>query len=55
MALGAAGNDEGIKLLEDYLATIGWGSYGFGLPKDIRMPRYNNGTSSPLTTSRDEL
>ncbi|KAI8150031.1 aromatic ring-opening dioxygenase LigB subunit [Fennellomyces sp. T-0311] len=52
VALGAAGNDEGIKLLEDYIATLGWGSYGFGLPKGLSMPTYRNGTS---LFARDEL
>ncbi|ORZ21403.1 aromatic ring-opening dioxygenase LigB subunit [Absidia repens] len=33
-ALGAAGNDHGAKILEDYTATISWGSYAFGLDNE---------------------
>lgn len=42
VAIGAAEEDEGVKLLEDYYATLAWGSYGFGLPKDIKMPVYQS-------------
>ncbi|CDS03323.1 hypothetical protein LRAMOSA00725 [Lichtheimia ramosa] len=52
VALGAAGEDEAIKLLEDYFCTLGWGSYGFGLSKDITLPKYSNQT---VSFSRDEL
>ncbi|KAI8341239.1 Extradiol ring-cleavage dioxygenase, class III enzyme, subunit B [Chlamydoabsidia padenii] len=31
VALGAAGNDQGTKLLESYWSTVSWGSYSFGL------------------------
>jgi hypothetical protein len=31
VALGAAGENRGEKLLEDYIATLAWGSYSFGL------------------------
>ncbi|KAI9498988.1 Extradiol ring-cleavage dioxygenase, class III enzyme, subunit B [Zychaea mexicana] len=57
VALGAAGSDAGVKLLEDYIATLAWGSYGFGLSKDTVMPTYknvnkmvNNTTTSTSTT-----
>lgn len=40
VALGAAGTDSGKRLLEDYFATLAWGSYGFGLPEDIQLPKY---------------
>lgn len=40
VALGAAGADSGKRLLEDYFATIGWGSYAFGLPEDTPLPKY---------------
>ncbi|KAI8968310.1 Extradiol ring-cleavage dioxygenase, class III enzyme, subunit B [Mycotypha africana] len=40
VALGAAGNDQGKKLLEDYFSTLSWSSFGFGLPDDIELPNY---------------
>ncbi|KAI9026404.1 Extradiol ring-cleavage dioxygenase, class III enzyme, subunit B [Phycomyces nitens] len=43
VALGAAGEDRGVKLLEDYFATLGWGCFGFGLPEDLRVPQYSKG------------
>ncbi|CAO3609768.1 unnamed protein product [Mucor fragilis] len=41
VALGAAGSDEGKKLLQDYYSTLSWGSYAFGLPKDTTLPTYD--------------
>ncbi|CAO3634477.1 unnamed protein product [Cunninghamella blakesleeana] len=38
VALGAAGNDKGIKMLEDYISTLSWSCYAFGLPEDIKVP-----------------
>ncbi|KAI7901499.1 Extradiol ring-cleavage dioxygenase, class III enzyme, subunit B [Cokeromyces recurvatus] len=42
VALGAAGNDKGKKLLEDYFSTLSWSSFGFGLPTDIKLPKYDS-------------
>lgn len=49
VALGAAGQDAGVKLLEDYYSTLSWGSFAFGLPKDTVLPKYDG------TQKRDEL
>lgn len=49
VALGAAGEDAGKKLLEDYYSTLSWGSFAFGLPKDTTLPKYDG------TQKRDEL
>lgn len=49
VALGAAGEDKGKKLLNDYFSTLSWGSYAFGLPKDTSLPKYDG------TQTRDEL
>lgn len=46
VALGAAGSDNGKRLLEDYFATLGWGSYAFGLPEDTQLPKYPSGPAS---------
>lgn len=49
IAVGAAGEDTGKKLLTDYYSTLSWGSYAFGLPKDATLPKYDG------TQTRDEL
>ncbi|KAG0166997.1 hypothetical protein DFQ28_011707 [Apophysomyces sp. BC1034] len=49
VALGAAGDDEGIKLLHDYQSSLSWGSFGFGLPKGIKLPKYGG------QATKDEL
>lgn len=49
VALGAAGQDKGKKLLQDYFSTLSWGSYAFGLPQDTVLPKYDG------TQLRDEL
>ncbi|KAI8373115.1 Extradiol ring-cleavage dioxygenase, class III enzyme, subunit B [Radiomyces spectabilis] len=41
VALGAAGDDQGQRLLEDYYATLSWGSFGFGLPSNLSLPKYD--------------
>ncbi|KAG0742119.1 hypothetical protein G6F57_000963 [Rhizopus arrhizus] len=37
VSLGAAGQDRGVKLVEDYYARLSWSCYGFGLPEDIQI------------------
>jgi 4,5-DOPA dioxygenase extradiol len=49
VALGAAGEDAGKKLLHEYYSTLSWGSFGFGLPEDTQLPKYN------VSQARDEL
>lgn len=49
VALGAAGQDTGKKLLHDYFSTLSWGSYAFGLPEEPVLPKYDG------TQTRDEL
>lgn len=49
VALGAAGEDKGKKLLQGYVSTISWGSYAFGLPEGTSLPKYDG------TQKRDEL
>ncbi|KAI9277805.1 aromatic ring-opening dioxygenase LigB subunit [Sporodiniella umbellata] len=39
VAVGAAGQDKGVKLMEDFYARLSWGSYGFGLPEDTVLPK----------------
>ncbi|KAF7722135.1 hypothetical protein EC973_003679 [Apophysomyces ossiformis] len=39
-AAGAAGEDTGIKLVEEYVSTLSWSSYGFGLAADTKLPNY---------------
>ncbi|KAI8097340.1 Extradiol ring-cleavage dioxygenase, class III enzyme, subunit B [Halteromyces radiatus] len=48
VAVGAAGVDQGIKLLEDYTGTLAWGSYAFGLPSTYtnNIP-HRSSSSSP--------
>ncbi|CAO3663083.1 hypothetical protein G6F70_004880 [Rhizopus microsporus] len=41
VAIGAAGNDKGRKLLTDYIGTLSWSCYGFGLSKDIKLPNFS--------------
>ncbi|KAI9310278.1 aromatic ring-opening dioxygenase LigB subunit [Dichotomocladium elegans] len=41
VALGAAGDDQAVKLLEHYFATVGFSSYGFGLDKNTVLPKYS--------------
>ncbi|KAI8346361.1 Extradiol ring-cleavage dioxygenase, class III enzyme, subunit B [Choanephora cucurbitarum] len=40
VAVGAAGNDEGKKLVSFYQSSLSWASYGFGLPGDITLPKF---------------
>ncbi|KAI9302664.1 extradiol ring-cleavage dioxygenase [Cunninghamella echinulata] len=40
VAIGAAGHDSGVKLLEDYISTLCWSSYAFGFPDDIEIPSF---------------
>jgi 4,5-DOPA dioxygenase extradiol len=49
VALGAAGEDAGKKLLNDTWSTLSWGSWSFGLPKETVLPKYDS------TQQRDEL
>ncbi|GAA5799839.1 hypothetical protein HPULCUR_005258 [Helicostylum pulchrum] len=51
VALGAAGEDKGKKLLQDYFSTLSWGSYAFGLPEDTVLPKYDGSQ----IRDRDEL
>jgi hypothetical protein len=46
VALGAAGDDEGKKLIEDYYSTLSWSSYAFGLPSDTKLPKYDGKPAS---------
>ncbi|KAF7731956.1 hypothetical protein EC973_007061 [Apophysomyces ossiformis] len=41
VALGAAGDDEGIKVLHMYESSLSWGCFAFGLPKDTKLPKYD--------------
>ncbi|KAI8091315.1 aromatic ring-opening dioxygenase LigB subunit [Gilbertella persicaria] len=41
VAVGAAGEDKGRKLITDFFSTISWGCFGFGLPQDVVLPEYN--------------
>lgn len=40
VSLGAAGDDQGVKLIEAYYARLSWASYAFGLPKDTVLPTF---------------
>ncbi|KAF7731983.1 hypothetical protein EC973_007088 [Apophysomyces ossiformis] len=42
VAIGAAGNDQGIRLLKKYESSLSWGSFAFGLPETTTLPQYAN-------------